>query len=660
MKNRMLYGVAVAWLLLGGLAACGSGAKRGRPAGKTDAGDGALVEAGGGPATDAGDASAPDASDASADAAGDGSADASADGGSGIIDVSGTWDAVGTSGSLAGSSVTCAKTSFVMTQTATQLQIAKRAFSCTYTGNNLPAAVTYPDVTLTISGNQLLDGGQPAGSIDATSVHVNDCLAGSCAVITLTQTQPNRLDYTESASVSGSTESQLSGKLLKEGTYTPGQLDVQPPTVDFGTIAPGASPTQTLTVTNTGGELADNIAASGLSSPVSFAGGSYPGAGGTCSTSLAAGQSCTVVIQAATQASFYASSFSMSLALDYASVGSAYATTVAIQGTEPVIQTSSIIGSGQTIAYGMSVAADGTLALIGTPECAATGYYGGCVDAFVEQGGTWTHAQQLTGSQYFGVGVALSGTQALVETDGTVVPYAWNGTNWVAASQGAFAVSLGSNTDSPEGLSIRMSGNAAVVSSSSNSAFAILAYDGTNWSVASTPSGTWGPATVSGSWIAAGDSAGVHMFHASGGAWTDVQTVSTSSTSLSLDGTTLAVGTPTAVKLYTYGGTSWTLAQTLTDPTSQSGTDYFATRNTLAVRAGHLFVGAPRHSIYVTSFVTEGDVFSSVLGGSTWSSFATFHENSFNNVELGDAVALSGSFALATDPVSGNVAFIPY
>jgi hypothetical protein len=654
--DRPAWGLVASWLLLSALGACGSSAGSGQPSSKADAGDGAAGNGDGGPALDASDAVAPDTGQ---DALPDSAGDAPAEGGSGIIDVSGTWDAVDVAGSLAGSGVTCAKTSFVMTETATQLEVAERAFSCTYTSNSLPAAVTFPDVTFTISGNQLLANGQPAGTIDASSVHVNDCLGGACTVITLTQTQPNRLDYSESASVSGNTQSQLAGKLFKEGTYTPGQLSVQPSPVDFGTLAPGSTPTQTLTLTNNGGELAEDIAASGLSAQVSFAGGTYPGTAGTCGTSLGSGKSCSVVVQAVSQPTFTAgTSFSTMLQLDYSSVGTAYTTSVAIKGTDPVIEVAKVF-SGPT--FGMAIAADGTLALAGAPECGNVAPTNGCVEAFVEQNGTWKSGQRLIGgSQYFGVGVAVSGTQALIETNSTIVPYTWDGTQWSVASQGAFSVSLGSNSDTTKSLSIGMSGNAAVVSSGANSALAILAFDGTNWSIVSTPSGTWGAAAVSGSWIAAGDSAGVHMFHLSGGTWSDVQTLSSTGTSLALDGTTLAVGMPSVVALYTYDGTNWTSAQTLADPSSQSGSDHFAALNTVALRGGHLFVGASGYSIYVQGFIMQGEVFASALSGTTWSAWTTFTENTLSNLELGGAVALSGSFALATDPLTGQVAFIPY
>lgn len=68
------------------------------------------------------------------------------------------------------------------------------------------------------------------------------------------------------------------------------------PTYNFGTIAVGSKNTHTFTVTNTGATIATSVSGSGLASPFSFSGGSYPGTGGTCSASLDAGSSCTLVV----------------------------------------------------------------------------------------------------------------------------------------------------------------------------------------------------------------------------------------------------------------------------------------------------------------------------------------------------------------------------
>jgi hypothetical protein len=67
-------------------------------------------------------------------------------------------------------------------------------------------------------------------------------------------------------------------------------------TYDFGTRALGASASHAFTVTNTGAATAGSISAAALAAPFAFAGagGAFPGATGTCMTTLAAGASCTV------------------------------------------------------------------------------------------------------------------------------------------------------------------------------------------------------------------------------------------------------------------------------------------------------------------------------------------------------------------------------
>ena len=72
--------------------------------------------------------------------------------------------------------------------------------------------------------------------------------------------------------------------------------------------------TQSFTVTNTGEVAATSISESGLSTAFSFTGGSFPGTGGTCSSSLAAGSSCTLNVSFDTAS---AAAYSSSITLDY-------------------------------------------------------------------------------------------------------------------------------------------------------------------------------------------------------------------------------------------------------------------------------------------------------------------------------------------------------
>ncbi|MCA9325968.1 choice-of-anchor D domain-containing protein, partial [Candidatus Saccharibacteria bacterium] len=68
------------------------------------------------------------------------------------------------------------------------------------------------------------------------------------------------------------------------------------PTFDFGTVSVGSSSDHTFTLNNTGGVTAATVTGTGLAAPFTYKGGSYPGTGGTCGASIAAGANCTVVI----------------------------------------------------------------------------------------------------------------------------------------------------------------------------------------------------------------------------------------------------------------------------------------------------------------------------------------------------------------------------
>lgn len=66
---------------------------------------------------------------------------------------------------------------------------------------------------------------------------------------------------------------------------------------DFGSVAVGAaSMSKVFTIANLGELSATNISESGLAVPFVFVGGVFPGTGGTCAAVLAAGASCSVVV----------------------------------------------------------------------------------------------------------------------------------------------------------------------------------------------------------------------------------------------------------------------------------------------------------------------------------------------------------------------------
>ncbi|MDA9951189.1 choice-of-anchor D domain-containing protein [Oligoflexaceae bacterium] len=66
---------------------------------------------------------------------------------------------------------------------------------------------------------------------------------------------------------------------------------------DYGSLVIGGEAFHTFTLTNSGGVPATGLAGSGLAAPFSFKGGSYPGTGGDCASSLAVSGSCTINIK---------------------------------------------------------------------------------------------------------------------------------------------------------------------------------------------------------------------------------------------------------------------------------------------------------------------------------------------------------------------------
>jgi hypothetical protein len=73
-------------------------------------------------------------------------------------------------------------------------------------------------------------------------------------------------------------------------------LQADPSTFAFGMHGVGSTTTHAFYLTNMGASAATGLSGGTLPAPFSYAGGSFPGAGGTCSTTLAAGDDCSVVV----------------------------------------------------------------------------------------------------------------------------------------------------------------------------------------------------------------------------------------------------------------------------------------------------------------------------------------------------------------------------
>jgi alpha-tubulin suppressor-like RCC1 family protein len=102
------------------------------------------------------------------------------------------------------------------------------------------------------------------------------------------------LSYTNGEGQTDTTTINLSGT----GQMShPAQLAFSPSAVNFSNQIANTTMTQTVYVQRTGDVSATNLSASGLSAPFQFAGGSYPGTGGTCGTTIANyADSCSLVL----------------------------------------------------------------------------------------------------------------------------------------------------------------------------------------------------------------------------------------------------------------------------------------------------------------------------------------------------------------------------
>ncbi len=77
---------------------------------------------------------------------------------------------------------------------------------------------------------------------------------------------------------------------------TPAKLVISPSAYNFQAQSLRSITRVTFTITNTGGQFATGVNATGLSAPYSFSGGAFPGIKGSCSNTLAPSASCTMVV----------------------------------------------------------------------------------------------------------------------------------------------------------------------------------------------------------------------------------------------------------------------------------------------------------------------------------------------------------------------------
>ena len=138
-------------------------------------------------------------------------------------------------------------------------------------------------------------------------------------------TDTTQLDYNDGVIATSATRD-----VQGEGV-TPATLTISDgPTFDYGSHTVGATVTQLFTVTNTGGFPATAIVESALAAPFTFLGGASLGTGGTCTTTIASGANCTVIVEYAPVATGLQAG---NIQLDYSDGATAQSVTRPIQGT---------------------------------------------------------------------------------------------------------------------------------------------------------------------------------------------------------------------------------------------------------------------------------------------------------------------------------------
>ena len=206
---------------------------------------------------------------------------------------------------------------------------------------------------------------------------------------------------------------------------------------DFGTIAVGATADRTFSLNNTGAVTASSLGGNGLIAPFSFKGGAFPGAGGTCTNTLNASASCTVVGTFAPTATgaqsgsfnvtYFDGAFGQSVAHGITGTGATPAT-LSISDTEPYDY--GTFANGATSDHYFTISNSG-----GVPATALSG--SGLGAPFTFKGGTYPGSGGTCGSS-----VAAAGNCTVVVSFAPTVAGTQNSTFTIAYSTGAMPASV--------------------------------------------------------------------------------------------------------------------------------------------------------------------------------------------------------------------------
>jgi uncharacterized delta-60 repeat protein len=229
-------------------------------------------------------------------------------------------------------------------------------------------------------------GGVPATSISASGLSAPFSITGgtcssvlpagsSCEVIvSFSPTSGGNFSDTMDVSYNDGVQSQLATRSMSGSANGPAVVvSLDGSNIAFGSVSVNTSFSKTITIKNNGATSASGMGGS-ISSPFSFAGGSYPGTGGTCSTSLLAGATCTIGLSySPTQAGSDSGNFTLSyfngsatVSLLFALTGSGTAATIGLDvtfnGTGFVRTT---VGSGQANTKALALQPDGKIVVAG-------------------------------------------------------------------------------------------------------------------------------------------------------------------------------------------------------------------------------------------------------------------------------------------------------
>ncbi|MCY1083460.1 choice-of-anchor D domain-containing protein [Archangium lansingense] len=133
------------------------------------------------------------------------------------------------------------------------------------------------------------------------------------------------------------------------------QVLVAPATVDFGGVLLTVNAWNTVTLTNTGDVDALQLSARLPPAPFSFKGGHPPGAGGTCWSTLAAGESCTLVLGFLP---FEAGTHKTTVSLSYEDGLSSRSIPLVLQG-EGLLPASIVFAEGRSFDFGAAAVGTG-------------------------------------------------------------------------------------------------------------------------------------------------------------------------------------------------------------------------------------------------------------------------------------------------------------